>query len=476
MTSHAIDAETLQAMAHNPAIFRQHLTIEVSGEVCRYSDVETEWQRADHAAMDRAWLKSVGRIRGDVSPMRGLLERPRGCAKTFDLGMMLAWALAFAPKRRRYILCAGDRDQARHPIAAIEKLIELNSWLGATLQVQRGIVRNPRTNSEAEIISADAPSGYGHLVDGVLIDELFNWQDTDAAEKVWFMLSSTFAKKKNCLGLIISNAGFVNSWQWPIREKIREYSGWYFHSLSGVPTWLSEGALNEQRSLLSPSAFSRLYGNNWSSGTDSGLSPADVEACCVLSGPQLYRDSRYDWYCGGTDLGWKHDRTAVVILALSIARREIALACAASWNPRDYPGGQLPLSEVEEEIYYLHTRFQLDRMVFDPKETMGMSQALADRGVPCSMLNLSSPRIQDDMAKSLVRSFNERIIKIYRHSDLIADLLSLEVLDRTTGLKLEAPRSSSGHADLAFAFAMSNFRVHEAMEETPIPQPEILYA
>jgi hypothetical protein len=472
-----VDATVLQRMVRDLPFYRSMLNIERSGEVVRYADVHDPWQEADAVKMDRAWLRSAGLIRGRVEPMRAFLERPRGASKTGDLGMMAAWALAFAPRRRKYILAAGDRDQARHPVTAMERLCELNPWLGATLEITKNIVRNPRTGSELEVIASDASTGWGHLVDGVLLDEYNNWPDTPAAQKCSNMLMSTLGKKTNCIGVVISNAGILDSWQWERRESIRKSGTWYFHCLQDHPSWFTDEMLNEQRILLPQNEYTRCFDNCWTSGRGNGLDPKSVEAACTLSGPQVMRRANYDVYVSALDLGYANDWTGFVVLALNFLRREIAVADVAFWNPADY-GHELPLDLVEDEILFMHDRYQFDRVVFDPKETMGMKQRLANRGVPCSVLSLSKAAVQDEMAKNLTQSFNERIIKLYRHTELIRHLLTLEIVDRMAGLKLEAPRTASGHADLGFSCAMANFWAHCAFKDyvNVAPQEEVLVA
>ena len=322
--------EIAQRMASDLAYYRSRLLIEVSGKVVRYSDVAAEWQDQDFKAMDQAWLRCVGLGDTDVK-MRSLLERCRGASKTSDLAIMAAWGLKFAPRRVKFNWYSGDQDQAALGVEALETLCALNPWLG--LEIQRKIVRNPATGSALEILSSDAATGYGQLVDAVLVDEIANWPDTPSAEKLWHVVASTLPKKKNCLCQIITNAGRIDSWQWKVREVIREDAGWYFHNLRVTPSWITQDQIMEQRRLLPRSVFDRTCCNNWTSGTDNGVDPADVEACCTLQGPMPRRLPEYDAYIAACDLGWTHDQTGLVVLAVSIARGEIALAYAAELAP-----------------------------------------------------------------------------------------------------------------------------------------------
>lgn len=464
--------DQLQRMAANPAYYRSELNIEVSGQVVRYADTRAGWQEADFGAMDKAWMRCIGRHKGDVTPMRAWLERCRGASKTSDQAIMVCYALAFSTFPLKGIACSGDRDQARLLKDAIRRLCELNKWLGDVFEIQNWVVRCKITGAELEIMSSDAASGYGKLVDFILIDEIGNWADTEQARQFWYVVSSTLTKKANCLCVSITNAGRIDSWQWEVREAIREDKNWYFHALSTVPSWITEEQLKEQQRLLPPHVYTRLWGNRWTAGTDTGVSPADLEACTVLLAEQERRLPMFDYYIAACDLGWRHDRTGIVVLAFSPLRGDIRLAYCESWQPQDH-GGELPLRVVEDALWEIHKCFRLDSLVFDPREATGLSQRLCDRGVPCGRMNLS-PDVQDNMAKVFLQAFNQRRVKLYPHSELHKDLLSMEVVDRTIGLKLQAARTAGGHSDLGFAFAMA---LLVAWEYQPVTAgDEVLFA
>ena len=461
-------------MAIDPAFYRQQLRIEVSGEVVRYADVAADWQETDFVAMDPAWLRCVGRSKEHVPKMRSWLERCRGASKTFDLAVMAAWGLRFAQRKVRFNWFAGDEDQAKLGIAAMETAVTLNPWLG--LEIQKKVVRNPVTGSTLEILSSDAATGYGQLADAVLVDEIANWPETPARKR--FGTSSyphsprkqIVCAKRSRMPVALA-AGFGRT-----ARKIRGDAAWYFRNLRTIPSWITQEQIAEQGRLLPRSVYDRTCCNNWTSGTDNGLSPADVEACCVLDGPMTCRRHAYDSYIAACDLGWLHDRTGLVVLAINFERREIALAFAASWHPQDY-GGEVPLDLVENEILAVHQLFSLDKVVFDPTQATGTLQKLSNAGVPCFRA-LLAPKNQDVMAKALLQAFNQRRAKLYRHSELIADLLSLEVVDRTIGLKLQAARSAGGHSDLAFTYAIANVVAQEVLSDYGNYEPcdEVLVA
>ena len=109
-----MDAKTVQAMAADPAAFRQRVMIDADSGPVPLSTCVDDWQRTDFEAMDPGWRLAVGHSPNGASALsRAYLERPRGHSKTTDLAVMATWALAFARKRITGAAAAGDRDQAR---------------------------------------------------------------------------------------------------------------------------------------------------------------------------------------------------------------------------------------------------------------------------------------------------------------------------------------------------------------------------
>ena len=175
---------------------------------------------------------------------------------------MALWPLAFAERKVKGIVAAGDLDQAGLLREAIERLIAANPWLGALLVVVRNEVRNRQTGSKLEIISSDAATSYGALVDFAVVDELSHWTEGRGRE-LWVSLLSTAPKKPNCLLVVITNAGWVDTWQWELREKVRTDPAWYFHALDGPAPWIGPAQLAEQQRLLPPKEYRRLWENVW---------------------------------------------------------------------------------------------------------------------------------------------------------------------------------------------------------------------
>ena len=453
----------LQRFAEDPAFFRQHLQIDTDDGLRRLGEVMDDWQRADFAAMDLGFRRACGHsVQG--GHQRAWLERPRGHSKTSDLAIMATWALAFSGRAIKGICAAGDRDQARLIRDSIERLLRSNPWLGRALKIQQYRIVNKHSGSELEIISADTHTAYGFVLDFLLIDEISNWRPT--AKPLWDALISTAAKRRHCMVVNICNAGFRESWNFEVREAVRADPKWYFRSLDGpVASWIDEDLLDEQRRLLPPEQFQRLWMNKWSSGSGDGLSPAWIQDSLTNANGRAWLPGPHPCalehcvYSAGLDCGWKSDHSALIVAAGNLQTRKFELAECLSWDPRDY-GGELPLSIVKDACREVHKRFHLECLMFDDTGFIEGGQQLAAAGLPMVRFMKENTGAQTGRCRLLLDCFRERRIRLYdgepSAKGLLKDLHTMSIVERGPNrLYLEKPRDHSGHCDRGDAFSLA---------------------
>src|SRR4029079_7334903 len=112
-----------------------------------------------------------------------------------------------------------------------------------------------------------------------ICDELVHWEGDGS---LWHSLISSAAKRSNCLLVVITNAGFIDSWQWEVREAARTDEAWTFSRLDGPQaSWMTPARLAEQRRMLPAIAYLRLWENQWSSGGGDALTEADIKAAFI---------------------------------------------------------------------------------------------------------------------------------------------------------------------------------------------------
>lgn len=484
----------LHNIAQHPQAFRDVLLIDTDAGPRSLSAIADDWQNADFHALDPAWRRVAGQA-VEGGPSRAYLERPRGHSKTADLAAMATWALLSSQRQLLGLAAAADKDQAKLLRDAIARLVKMNQWLAEYLDVQAFRVVNRVTGSTLEIISSDAGSSYGPTPDFVLCDEVTHWGEN---RELWDSLFSSAAKRANCLVVIISNAGFDEgeSWQWKLREAARQEAGWYFHRIDGPQaSWITPDRLEEQRRILPPIAFARLWLNEWSSGSGDALDGNLIDDAITLDGPTSEVEDGWSTFAG-VDLGIARDASAVVVVAKNVGwleqktKRKIRSSTQAAlidagyveaddefedvwhagsgrlkvvsvsrWKPT--AGKRVRVADVEKTIERMHSRYQLSEVCVDPWNAAMLVQRLDEKGVPIREVPFSGGNLRT-MASALLEAFAENMIDLYNHPHLIPDLRKLRVVERTNGVRLVSPRTNDGHGDVATALslAMLSARTH----------------
>lgn len=469
-----LNADNLLKLAHDPALFREVLNIEVQGSLVPFGSVAEPWQLADFAAMDPAFLAIAGR--GPQVPVRSFWrERCRGGSKSADLAMLGAWTLLFARRPVLLIAAAGDKEQAQIMRDSVARLIAWNPWLsgnGKFLEVQQNRVINKHSGSELRIISSDAPTSYGLTAHAVLVDELSHWAKPD----LWESLISTTAKKPGCVTVCILNAGWQDHWLWPIRQAIVDDPSWDFSRQERPPSWISDEELARQKKLLPVLQYERLFENRWVLSAATAFDPKDVDRLVDPNGrEELYPQPGWVYFAG-LDLAVSRDDAALVVVAKSIGhstetREELPplygpmkslvdlgivegprpkvetvfhpgtgkykLAAVRIWKP---VAGKIDLSLVEREVLALGKRFKC-HIAADPYQASLMMTRLNQQGVQCRGVAFTPQSLQAMGSKTL-DVVREKHLGLYPHEELIADIKRLRVTEKPYGFKLEAERIS----------------------------------
>ena len=435
----------LHTLASDPAAFRDALVIDCDGMPRPFRDVIEPWQRADFEALDPGLRAVVGQDVADCH-LRHWWERSRGHSKTSDISIAITWLLFASRRPLRIAAAAADQDQAGLLRDAILRLTGANAWLKSVLDVQARRICNPHTGSICDIITSDAPSSYGLLLDAIVCDELCHWPKRD----LWDSLLSTAAKRSRCLLLAITNAGFADSWQWQTREAIRSDAGWYFSRLDGPQaTWITADRLAEQERLLPTIAYRRLWLNEWSSGSGDALSESDIVA--AVDPDMSDQPARHEVCVAGLDLGLKHDASAFCIVAKSRAGQLRVLRVRRWQAPKN---GKLNLAELEATILEDHREYRPRRVSCDPWQASYLLQRLRRAGVPTFERQQAGPRLVEQ-AMALVEAFTNGTIRIPPHELLLSELRRARVEERSYGVRLTSDRDATGHGDIVSALSIA---------------------
>lgn len=457
---------TVEQMVASAKTFRENLIVDRSGTSCRFGSIMDPWQKADFEAMDPALELVAKRDKpiDDSTFLRCYLERGRGHSKTHDIGTDATWLVWASPRKITGIIASGDKDQAKFVRDAIDTIYRLNPFLADTLKVNHGTVLNTATGSRVEVISSDAASSYGALCDFIICDELTHWKHANG-QALWESLFSTAAKRETCLLLVIANAGLGKgtSWQWRVREQARTSDRWYFSRLDGIKaSWMSEATLAEQRSMLTPSAFRRLWLNEWLRTSGDAIDEEDLLACVNAKARPLTGSEREYVWLAGLDIGIKKDRAAFYGIGADQDNLAARLAFGESWKPSE--GRDVDLVQVEDAVIAAAKRFRGIVIDYDPHQCEYMAQRLRRMGVNMVAVPFQGKNCHI-MATSMMQAFKTRRLTLYEDDQLIEDIGKLNIVEKGFGFKLEAPEDSSGHADSAMALAIAMAVLPVALEQ-----------
>ena len=465
----------------HPRGFRKLLKVRAT-EPVPFETVIQPWQEADFAALDASWLALSGRkTAGDVESLqarsrkavtvahkkRAYLERPRGHSKTTDMAVQVAWILQYARQPVTGIAAAADRDQAGLLQKAVAELARLNPVLCPDLAGRQSAIVNLASGSRLDVISSDVRSSWGQLPDFVICDELCHWEKAD----LWHSLLSSAAKKPNCVLVVLTNAGVGTGWQWDVREAARTSPDWHFSSLAGSQApWISPNAFAEQRRLLPPSVYARLWENLWQQSDGEFVTLAETEACrdeslaaCELGRPGFQ-------YFAAIDYAEKRDRTVGVVVHRDGERIIVDRMDVIAPEPHK----PVPVRWVEDWIAKIGKSFPPIRFVLDEYQLVGTLQKLSGR-YDLRRFAFGGGKGNHALAMQLRHLIVQRQLAWFPgcgriptangRDDLETELASLILRTKSTGLVRIDHRQETGcHDDRAFALGAACL---EALRDSP---------
>ena len=430
------------------------------------AEVIEPWQRADYNAFDNA-LRSIVSLPADPSLSafnRFYLEYGRGHSKTTSQAIFALFCVYSAHRTVSGLVAAADVDQARLLLEAARLLVRENAKLSIEvrdpndrnrkkplIEITQSRIRNVLTGSYVEIISSDSASAYGHLVNLIILDEFTNWKPN--ARPLFDALISTAAKKPSCVVAIIANAPFVDSWQWEIRETCRTDARWHFSRLEGPQaSWITPELLDEQKKLLPAMAYRRLWENLPVEGQGDALSVDVVDRAFSRNVPVMMRPEQGWAFVGALDLSVSRDWSAFVIVGRDKQGR---YRLARTWTWRPTGGQKVSQEHVRAVIREAHRVYRLRRVVCDPFQAEATVELLRKDSIPIETRPQSGTALMDQ-AMQLVELFNTFAIDLPHDDDLRKQLLQTRVEQRSYGLRLVSPRTTTGgHGDIVTALSIA---------------------
>lgn len=401
------------------------------------------------------WEDALAVLSPSGAPMH-FVTRPRGASKTTDLGgIALAVLLEQAPPSAQLFALASDRDQGRHILAAIEGFVRRTEGLAGEVEVQAWRVLNRRNGAALNVLAADAASAYGLLPYFVVADELAQWKTTPEPRRVWEATVSAMAKVPGARLVVLTTAGDPTHWSYKVLEHARASRRWRVSEVSGPTPWADPEALEEQRGLLTESAYARLHLNQWTAAEDRLTRPEDLAACVTLDGPLAASGGRR--YVIGVDLGLKRDRTVAAVAHAEPmgdggdTGTRVVLDRMEVWaGSRQVP---VRLGEVEAWIDQAVRTYNNASVILDPWQAVGMAQRLRSKSVRVEEFTFSAGSV-GRLASTLHLLLRSRALALPDDDELLDELANVRLRETSPGV-LRMDHDADRHDDRAIALALA---------------------
>jgi phage terminase large subunit-like protein len=417
------------------------MTLE-SGE--RWGSVAADWQLADAAA-----------IFDTSGPRWHYLTRPRGGSKSTDAaGIALAWLATEAPAGARAYVVAVDGDQAALDVDAASGLVDRTPALRSVVDVQ-SVKIAARSGASVEVLSADGASAFGLRPHLLVVEEFGQWPMTRGYRRLWIALLSAMAKIPGARLVILTSAGEPGHMSHKVLQEARGSDRWRVSETPGPLPWIDLAELEAQRPLLRDSEFSRLHLNVWTQSEDRLVSAEDLEAACVLDGPQAPQPGVR--YVLTLDVGLVKDACVCAVAHAERvseepgAPRRVIVDRIARWRgSRRKP---VSLDDVEAWIDTASREYHRAPVHADPYQAVGLLQRLRARGVRASEFTFSAQSV-GRVANALHLALRNRLILLPNDDDLIAELGRVRLRETSPGA-VRLDHDSGEHDDQAVAIAIA---------------------
>ena len=400
-------------------------------------------------------------------------SRPRGASKTTDASAwLIALLVAALPPGSECYCVARDLDQARRVRDFLNGFVVRTPGLASALTVDRYRV-TAASGSTLEVMSCDGPSAFGIKPAVVIADEICFWPVTDNTRTLWTGIGTSMGKVKGAKLVVITTSGDPGSWSHGIYLHAKRSKRWDVCELSGPLSWTDPAFLADEKLARLPSEYARLFLNQWTSGEDKLTNERDLEACITLDDPLPPEPGRR--YVILRDIGVTHDASVVSVMHAEPQfdesgeprSRRVVLDQLRVWKgTRHHP---VSLADVQAQIVEFHRHFPGSNVVLDPHEAVKMLQDLRAEGVPAGEFTFSTTSV-GRLGIALFQTIRSHDLAIWRDKDLIKELLSVKLVERTPG-NYRLDHSASGHDDMAVSLAMGC----AILLERPAGRPEVLF-
>jgi hypothetical protein len=460
------------------AEYLKHVVIDCLPEPVAFGTVVEPWQVARNARLVPAFEFVAGLNDGYAGPLNCYEGLSKGHDKSSYTARLLNWVAAFAPRQGlRCYVGARDGEQADILMDAMKKEAMLNPWFGPDakeprVDFSRRLCRGTRNGCEVHILTSDAGGSQGKNPDIVVCDELTVWDNRAFFES----LQSGVAKRgdrtgrQRCLLLILTNAGYLGSWQDEIRQVAKEEDGntWsYFEQPEGPPlaSWISPSAVEANCRLLTPGEAKRLWANKWLNVNEDMVvfRSEDVDLCVGKPCPPPQSAK----VILSVDYGEVRDRTALCTTWFDGDILHVYEVDCWQGSHRD----PVQIRDVEEWLKRRLATYPNATVIIDKHQLVGTKQRLQSRGYDVREFQYRGGTQNFVMAENLRNLISNRKVRFSAtaglHQDgttLATELKSVIRKDKSYGYRVS--HTNDNHDDRVVVVGMAAL---EAVATTPPP-------
>lgn len=286
--------------------------IPLAGTPRPFGDVADPWQ-LEVAAPKAAAVDGLCGLSPYHGPLSFLTILPRGHDKSSLEARFANFCIRFSRRRIDGYLCAADKDQARLILEAMRVEADLNPHMFGDLVIDKYKAEGPSGRIQA--LASDYGSAAGLRGNLFICDEITHWK----SDALWNMVVSGREKVHPSLLIVISNAGFLGTWQDRVREAAKGSADWRVFEREGkICSWMSDDRVNALRAMLSPQEAARLFDNKWldPAAEMDYLDRAFVELCLDPNWRGHERKDGRSRYVVVVDYGATKDRCALLVCHL----------------------------------------------------------------------------------------------------------------------------------------------------------------
>jgi phage terminase large subunit-like protein len=450
-----LDASAIERFKREPIAFIEHVL----------RDPETGkafiLSAAERAFLERAFtLSDNGRL---LYPELVFGAIKKSGKTTLAAVIMLVMILLYGGRYAEAICVANDFEQAQSRVFAIVKrIIECSPLLRAIAKLTADKVTFPTLNASIIAIASDAASAAGANAVCVVFDELWGYT-SERSRRLWDEMVPPPTRRIACR-LTVSYAGFAGEsvlleeiykrgMQLPeVAPSLHAGDGMLFawHTQPIAP-WQTESWLAEMRRSLRPNAYLRMIENQFVTSETSFIDLALWDMCVDPDATPVI-GKRSIPVTIGIDASVKHDSTAIVACTWDKQLGKVVLL----WHRIYQPTPDDPLdfeAAIESTVLDLHSRFRVQRVLFDPYQMAAVSQRLARAGVRMEEYPQSVPNITA-ASQNLYELIQGRNIIAYPDAQLRLALSRAVAKETSRGWHITKEKASH-KIDVVVALAMA---------------------